>query len=128
MTKYTGLAMLLVFLVCVYAQVESVRRKTIAALPRTGLASWYPAHASDDPEGLTCAMRSTDFGKKYRVCNAETGACVLVAHTSWGPDWVAFRQGRIIDLSKAAFGRIAPLARGTIRVTVTPEEEQAVKR
>lgn len=127
MTRYTGLAMLLVFLVCVYAQVESVRRKTIAALPRAGVASWYLPNAGDDPAGLTCAMRSTDFGRKYRVCNAQTGACVVVVHTTWGPDWAAFRQGRVIDLSKAAFSRISDLSRGTIRVTVIPEEGQAIK-
>jgi rare lipoprotein A (peptidoglycan hydrolase) len=120
MARYTGLAMLLVFLACFYAQVESLRRKTIAAIPLTGMASWYAASA-DTAGALTCAMRSTDFGKKYRVCNAENNACVVVRHTEWGPSWALFRQGRIIDLSKEAFLRIADLSRGVVRVTVTQE-------
>lgn len=121
MARYTGLCMFLVFLICFYAQVESLRRKTIASIPLTGLASWYSA-AADVTGDLTCAMRSADFGKMYRVCNVQNNACVVVRHTAWGPSWVVFRQGRVIDLSKEAFVRISDLSRGVIRVTVTQEK------
>lgn len=122
MGRYTGLCMLLVLLLCVYVQAESLRRKFISTIPLTGIASWYPGQSENDPKALTCAMRSTNFGTAYRVCNARTGDCVVVRHTSWGPDWTALRQGRIIDLSREAFGRIAPLSLGTVTVTITPEK------
>lgn len=124
MARHIGLVMLLVFLACFYAQVDSLRRKQIAAIPLTGMASWYPAD-HDAPGDLTCALRSADFGKRYWVCNTETGACVAVRHTGWGPDWDSFRHGRVIDLSKEAFARISDLSRGVIRVTVTQERQAA---
>jgi rare lipoprotein A (peptidoglycan hydrolase) len=126
MSRYAGLVLLLVFLLCFWAQVESLRRKTLRAIPWIGMASWYPQDA-DTPKELTCAMRSTDFGKTYRVCNTENNACVVVRHTSWGPDWVSFRQGRIIDLSREAFRAISDLNRGVIRVSVTHERTENLK-
>lgn len=121
MTRYTGLVVLLVFFVCLYAQAESLRRKTTTVTCLTGMASWYPA-AADAAGDLTCAMRSVDFGNRYRVCNTENNKCVVVRHTGWGPNWVSFRQGRVIDLNKEAFSRISDLSRGVIRVTVTQEK------
>jgi rare lipoprotein A len=92
--------------------------------PSKGTASWYvsPLTATGeryDPESLTCAMRRRDFGKRYRVCNPENGRCVEVRHNNWGPYWVLYNRGRIVDLSRRAFSEIADLEKGLVPVTVT---------
>jgi len=99
----------------------------------TGTASWYSVKscqregtsgvwtASGEAfinEGLTCAMRSRDFGKYYKVTNLANGRSVIVRHNDFGPNKKLHSQGRIIDLSKGAFNRIANLRRGLIKVKV----------
>jgi len=92
--------------------------------PKTGIASWYDPSLTS-PElfkkwGVTCAMRRTDYGKYYRVCNLDNNKCVFVRHNDFGPSSGMYRKNRIIDLSKSAFRKISDLDRGLIRVCVTP--------
>ncbi|MDD4182744.1 MAG: septal ring lytic transglycosylase RlpA family protein [Candidatus Omnitrophica bacterium] len=94
--------------------------------PKIGAASWYSAKITATGEkandnDLTCAMRKKDFGKYYRVCNTANDKCVVVRHNNFGPSKRFYDQGRIIDLSKAAFSRIADLEEGIIEVTVGEE-------
>jgi len=99
----------------------------------TGQASWYSVEscqregtsgvwtASGEAfknEGLTCAMRSRDFGKYYKVTNLNNGKSVIVKHNDFGPNKKLHKQGRIIDLSKRAFASIANLKQGIINVKV----------
>ena len=96
------------------------------AYPQEGLASWYvSAHTATgeryDADSLTCAMRKRDFGKYYMVCNPRNNKCVVVRHNNFGPSRKKFKEGRIIDLSKAAFSSIADLDEGLVRVTVRQE-------
>lgn len=110
-----------------------------------GEASWY-SHESCVREGssgtvtasgehfyergLTCAMRRRDFGRLYRVTNLDNGKSVVVRHNDFGPAvrWRDSRtgitydlSGRVIDLSKGAFQKIADLRAGVIRrVRVEP--------
>ena len=91
--------------------------------PTSGLASWYTAKITAIGESLTadsftCALRRRDFGKWYKVCNTENGRCVVVRHNNWGPSWYLYNQGRIVDLSRAAFSRIADLEQGIIPITL----------
>lgn len=74
--------------------------------------------------GLTCAMRRRDFGKYYRVTNLANGKSVIVRHNDFGParKWRNLQtgkthdlSGRVIDLSKGAFQRIANPRQGVIR-------------
>ncbi len=78
-------------------------------------------------KALTCAMRSRDFGKFYRVTNLKNGKTVIVKHNDFGParKWTDPKTGithnlsrRVIDLSKAAFQKIADTRQGVIRVKV----------
>ncbi|MCX5694788.1 MAG: septal ring lytic transglycosylase RlpA family protein [Candidatus Omnitrophica bacterium] len=90
--------------------------------PKIGLASWYDPNLSS-PElfkkhGVTCAMRKIDYGKYYRVCNLVNNKCVFVRHNDFGPSASMYKKGRIIDLSRAAFGSIADLGYGLIQVSV----------
>jgi rare lipoprotein A len=95
----------------------------VGPYPRYGKASWYTARSTSSGEkfnrfGFSCAMRKFDFGKYYRVCNIKNNKCVVVRHNDFGPAKRMYLRGRIIDLSKAAFSRIADLKKGVIQVTV----------
>jgi rare lipoprotein A len=94
--------------------------------PTVGMASWYSARQTAsgekfDPQAATCAMRKSDYGRHYRVCNLANSKCVTVKHNDFGPKKSLYRQGRIIDLNRKAFEEIASAGEGIIRVTVTPE-------
>ena len=95
----------------------------VGEYPKSGIASWYSSKLTATGERLndfdpTCAMRKRDFGKLYRVCNTENSKCVIVRHNNFGPSKVKFNEGRIIDLSKAAFSGIAGLDAGLVKVTI----------
>lgn len=94
--------------------------------PKMGKASWYSAKITATGERFdgnepTCAMRRTDFGKRYSVCNTANDKCVIVRHNNFGPSKNFYDKGRIIDLSKAAFSRIADLEEGIVKVTIEEE-------
>jgi len=92
--------------------------------PHRGYATWYTSTLTATGERLddasfTCAMRRRDFGKSYQVCNEANGKCVTVRQNNWGPCWFLFAQGRIVDLTKAAFTQLADLKTGIIKVKVS---------
>ncbi|MBU1864285.1 MAG: septal ring lytic transglycosylase RlpA family protein [Candidatus Omnitrophica bacterium] len=105
-----------------------------AGEPKTeGIASWYSTKstlAEGNPgyttasgesfkdEGLTCAMRSRDFGKYYKVTNLANNKSVIVKHTDFGPNEKLYKKGRIVDLSKGAFAKIADLDEGLVKVKI----------
>jgi rare lipoprotein A (peptidoglycan hydrolase) len=66
----------------------------------------------------TCAIWDKEFGTVLKVTNLATGASVSVVVTDRGPAKRLARKGRIIDLSKAAFARIADLRSGIIKVKI----------
>ncbi len=95
--------------------------------PTTGIASWYSTHTTASGEKFndndsTCAMRRYDFGKFYKVCNVANGKCVVVRQNDFGPSKYLYDKGRIIDLSKKAFSRIADLEEGIIKVTIEEQD------
>ena len=63
-------------------------------------------------------MRSSEKGYSGRSQNQERTVQVIV--TDRGPAKCLYRQGRILDLSKAAFAKLAPLSQGVIQVEITP--------
>jgi uncharacterized protein YabE (DUF348 family) len=75
---------------------------------QTGIASWFNA------DGLVAAHRSLPIGTVVRVTNLANGRAVNVRINQRGP----FVEGRIIDLSDDAYGRLAPIGSGTIKVKV----------
>lgn len=55
----------------------------VGPYPKTGKASWYSAKITATGEkfsdtDLTCAMRKTDFGKYYNICNIANNKCVNI--------------------------------------------------
>lgn len=98
---------------------------------QTGTASWYSraecaTRANPDAlmangrplvdEHYTCASWTYPLGSVVRVtAGGRSVECVV---TDRGPARRLVAQGRVIDLTRAAFSRLAPLSRGVVPVTV----------
>lgn len=85
---------------------------------QTGVASYYK-HGSKtasgerfNKNGMTAAHRTLPFGTKVKVTNLNNGKSVVVRINDRGP----FIKGRVIDLSYAAFSKIANVSSGITRV------------
>lgn len=66
---------------------------------------------------LTCASNSHKFGTRLKVTNVKNGKSVICRVNDRGG---FSKYGISLDLSKAAFAKIAPLSQGRARVTITP--------
>lgn len=92
-----------------------------AASAQTGHASWYALTSMTasgergNPKALTAAHRSLPFGTKVRVENLRNGRRVVVRINDRGP----FVGGRVIDVTKAAAGKLGFVGAGTARVRLT---------
>lgn len=64
-----------------------------------------------NPSAMITAHPSLPFGTRLRVTNQRTGRSVTVTVTDRGPAY-----GRVLDLSPAAFSRIASLGSGLVDV------------
>jgi len=93
-----------------------------------GIASWYSESDPNinlytangeffDDAQLTCASWDFPFGTLLKVENLSNGKSVVCRVNDRGP---SKRLGRVIDLTKAAFRRIANPSKGLIRVAVSP--------
>jgi len=71
-----------------------------------------------DDKKYTCAMWGVPFGDRVRVTNVANGKSVIVTVTDRGPAKRLVKKGRIIDLSKGAFSKIADLKQGVIEVKI----------
>jgi rare lipoprotein A len=90
-----------------------------------GTASWYGDDYRGatmangerfDPDAITCAMREVPLDSLVRVRRVATGATIVARVTDRGP---ALGTGCVVDLSRAAFARLAPLALGRIEVEIS---------
>ncbi len=99
------------------------------SFPLYGRASWYSRESPGinertannekfDDQAMTCALWSVRFNQKVKVTNLKNGKSVIVRVNDRGPARRFVRQGRVIDLTKAAFDRIASLKQGLISVRV----------
>ncbi len=91
---------------------KKVRVGTRIAIGKTqkGIASWY-RHSG----GLTAASTEFPRGSYVRVRCENSGTEVIVRITDYGP---LPSTGRVIDLERDAFIKLAPLSKGLIPVTV----------
>lgn len=96
----------------------------IASASEIGKASFYTVKSSGlitangeryNEDALTCASMSHKFNTLLRVTNIENGKSVVVRVNDTGN----FKKyGRILDLSKGAFSRIANLKEGVIKIKI----------
>jgi len=98
-----------------------------------GYASWY-SYASCKKEGTsgiytasgekfdenayTCAIWGVSFGTILKVTNLANNLSVEVRCNDRGPAKRLVKKGRICDLSKGAFSKIADLQSGIIQVSI----------
>ncbi len=105
---------------------------------KTGIASWYgEAHRGKvmangkrfNPDRLTAASWFYPLGTKLRVSVKEPfqgqtqARSVLVTVTDRGPALDLVRDGRVIDLARAAFRRLTSTDYGLVPVTIRPVQE-----
>ena len=100
--------------------------------PATGAASWYGEEHRGrlmangkrfNPDKLTAASWFYPLGTRVRVTlnsNTQDFRSVLVTITDRGPAKDLVRDGRIIDLTHAAFKRLGHPAVGLVAVIVEP--------
>lgn len=96
----------------------------------TGMASWY----SKSDRGIlkttanmesfcdkknTCAVWNIPFNTLVRVTNLLNGKSIVVRVNDRGPAKHLVRRGRIIDLTKGAFSRIAEPGHGLIPIKIS---------
>lgn len=86
-------------------------------------ATWYGNHfhgrltASGErfnQYAMTCASNKHKFGTYLTIANAKTGKSVVCRVNDRG----RLGKGVVVDLSKGAFAKIAPLSQGKIKVTI----------
>lgn len=65
-----------------------------------------------DPNAMTAAHKTLPMNTRVKVTNPKTGKTVVVRINDRGP----YVAGRCLDLSRAAFGAIAPLSAGHTQV------------
>ena len=89
----------------------------------TGMASYYAKklHNRKTASGealnnssMTAAHKTLPFGTEVMVQNLNNGKSVKVRINDRGP----FVKGRIIDLTRTAFSRIASLDKGVVKVEI----------
>ncbi|MFA5060191.1 MAG: septal ring lytic transglycosylase RlpA family protein [Candidatus Omnitrophota bacterium] len=96
---------------------------------RLGKASWYSKkspginrHTANneifDDTDLTCAMWGVPFNQRIRVTNLSNGKSIIVRVNDRGPHKRFVRQGRIIDLTRAAFSLIESPKSGLTNVEI----------
>jgi rare lipoprotein A len=71
-----------------------------------------------DHRKMVAAHRSLPFGSRVRVTNLKNGRSVSVRIVDRGPYGSNYREGTIIDLSKAAARQLRMLRDGQVRVRV----------
>ena len=79
---------------------------------------WTASGEYFDENALTAAMWKVPFGTKVKVTNLRNGKSAIVRINDRGPAKRLVRQGRMIDLSKGAFMKLASLKKGIIEVKV----------
>ena len=63
---------------------------------------------------MTCASNKHKFGTSLKVTNTANGKSVVCRVNDRGK----LGKGVVVDLSKGAFAKIAPLSQGKVKVTV----------
>jgi uncharacterized protein YabE (DUF348 family) len=93
-------------------QEQIVAQGVKASVGRTqeGLASWYAWTGT-----LACASTTFPKGTRLRVTSLENGKQVTVVVNDYGPQP---HTGKIIDLDKVAFEKLAPTWKGVVRVKI----------
>ena len=116
--KKVAAALVILFLTGSAAFAETASWYSVESCKREGTSGICANGEVLDDEAYTCAVWDKKFGTKLKVTNLENGLSVIVKVTDRGPAKRLVRQGRTIDLSRAAFRAIANLKSGIIQIKV----------
>lgn len=109
--------MALCFSSCEPAHAETASWYSFDSCVKEGTSGRYTASGERFNENaLTAASWQYPFGQKIKVTNLKNDKSVIVKISDRGPAKRLVKKGRVIDLSKAAFNRIASLSDGVIPV------------
>ena len=120
LTVFTGTAL-------AQATFRSQHPLGINKLVRYGKAAWYsenspninPRTANNElfsDKAMTCAMQDVSFNQRVKITNLANGKSIIVRVNDRGPSKRFVRQGRIVDLTRNAFSKIASLKDGLIKI------------
>ena len=102
-----------------YSFAETASYYTYESCRREGSSGvWTASGERFNENDLTAAMWGVPFGTKVRVTNLANGKSVVVRINDRGPAKRLVKLGRLIDLSRGAFEKIASLKKGVIEVKV----------
>ncbi len=119
---------ILLFTSTAYAYVKYGRQTEPEVPPvETGMASWYSRtdpgviertanNEIFDDQAFTCAKWDVPFHQRIKVTNIENGKSIVVRVNDRGPHRRLVNEGRVIDLTKKAFSKIANPENGLINV------------
>ena len=100
---------------------RSHRASILQGSGQIGMASyyWQPQRLASggqfNPNAMTAAHKTLPFGTRVRVKHLGNGRSVDVLINDRGP----YIVGRVIDLSRAAAGKIGMTGQGVARISVT---------
>lgn len=131
--KETGYRRATLLLCCAFVSgILSTAHAELTSKPQKGFASWYGEELRGklmangkrfDPDKLTAASWFYPLGTRVQVTITSAdfeSRSVLVTITDRGPAKRLVRQGRVIDLGRAAFEQLAEPDLGLVEVTVRP--------
>ncbi len=119
------LAFFMAFVVPKIAKAEEASYYTYQSCVKEGTSGVFTASGERFNENdLTAAMWHAAFGTLVRVTNLANGKSVVVRINDRGPARRLVKRGRVIDLSKGAFMRIANLKEGVIKVKLELVERE----
>ena len=113
-----------------FATVAMASANAVAPHGISGHASFYgeeyrgritASGAPFDPDAMTAASWDFPLGSRVRVTHGERA--IVVTITDRGPSRRLREQGRVLDLSEAAFARLAPVSVGVIGVSVALDDK-----
>ena len=119
----------LLVLADLYTRSEEASAIPTPTMIRLGQASWYSEQDKGmnyrtanneifNDTALTCAIWRIPFHREIKVTNLANGKSIVVRVNDRGPHKRFVRKGRLIDLTKTAFQKIADTRQGLIDVQI----------
>jgi rare lipoprotein A len=106
-------------IIAAIAHADTASYYTYQSCVREGTSGvWTASGERFNENDLTAAMWGIKFGTQVKVTNLANGKVVVVKINDRGPSKRLVRKGRVIDLSKGAFLKLASLKQGVIKVKV----------
>jgi rare lipoprotein A len=91
---------------------------TVASCKHEGTSGVMANGRKLDDEKFTVASWDFPFGTKIQITNLENKKKVVAVVSDRGPAKKLYKKGRIIDLSRAAFAKIANCKQGIIQISI----------